>query len=242
MIEACRVCYQGNIEVLTLIDEFEQKYQSNETIHWYLKNSFLREMINKALRTEDTNQLYILRYFLGDLVESLAREHQQIMQSCKEKLIVYREMILSNDELDKLKEKKGQLISIKEFFIAKRARPSTIIFETKQAETITVFFEIECELDDNIIFADITQLGDILFDLNTTFRLGNIQQDDKQMWIIKMNAVKDGQIIIQKYIHDIHRQIEDLSIQIIFGKLICDMSQWDQSQKYFEHILIDLHD
>ena len=54
--------------------------------------------------------------------------------------------------------------------------------------------------------------------------------------------MNDGQTIKQKYIDDTHRQIEDLSIPIIFGKLICDMSQWNQSQIYFEHLLNDSHD
>jgi hypothetical protein len=77
MIDACRQYYQGNLKELALIHQFEIAYESKDAIRWYLKTSFLRKMINKALRTEDTNQLYTLRYFLGDLIESLI--HQQIM-------------------------------------------------------------------------------------------------------------------------------------------------------------------
>ncbi|CAF4450826.1 unnamed protein product, partial [Adineta steineri] len=58
-----------------------------------------------------------------------------------------------------------------------------------------------------------------------------------QLWIIKLISVNDGQIIKQKYIDDTRRQFQDLSISIIFGKLICDMSQWNQSQIYFEYLL-----
>jgi hypothetical protein len=113
-----------------------------------------------------------------------------------------------------------------------------------------VLFEIECnikELGDSIIFADTTKFNDlpcqktILFDFNTTFQLDNIQQDG-QLWLIKLNAVNVGRTIKQKYIDDTRRQIEDLSIPIIFGKLICDMCQWNQSQTYFEHLLNDQHD
>ena len=245
MIGACRVYYHGNCKELALIDEFEQKYQSKEAIQWYLKCSFLRKMINKALRTEDTNQLYILRYFLGDLMGSLARKHQQIAPSANEKLTVYREMKLSRDEFNKLKEKKGKLISLKGFLTARSHRSSTMPSATKEADYVTALFEIECniqELGDSVSFADISQFNEsssseeILFDLNTTFRLEGVQQDDGQLWLIKMNAVNDGRTITQKYIHDTRRQLEDLSIPIIFGKLVCDMSQWDQSQKYFEHL------
>ena len=46
----------------------------------------------------------------------------------------------------------------------------------------------------------------------------------------------------QKYIDDTHRQIENSSIPILFGKLICDMSQWNRSQTYFRHLFSDSHD
>ncbi len=59
------------------------------------------------------------------------------------------------------------------------------------------------------------------------------------MWVIQLNAVINGRTIKQKYIDDTRRQIDDLSITIIFGKLICDMSQWNQSLMYFEHFLND---
>jgi hypothetical protein len=68
--------------------------------------------------------------------------------------------------------------------------------------------------------------------------LENIQQNE-QVWIIKLKAVSDGRVVLQKYIDDTRHQIEDLSIPIMSGKLICDMSQWNQSQIYFEHLLND---
>jgi hypothetical protein len=63
--------------------------------------------------------------------------------------------------------------------------------------------------------ADITQFNEspfreeILFDLNATFRLGNIQKDE-QVWIIRMTAVKDGRTLLKKYINDTRRQTEAL--------------------------------
>ena len=109
-------------------------------------------------------------------------------------------MKLSKDELDKLKEKEGKLISMKGFLPISRLGLSPVAFTMQQTDTITVLLEIECnlqELGDNVIFADITQFNEspsreeILFDLNATFRLGNIQKDE-QVWIIKMTVVNDG--------------------------------------------------
>ncbi|CAF1654889.1 unnamed protein product, partial [Rotaria sp. Silwood1] len=202
---------------------------------------------------EDIDLLYKLRYFLGDLIENLAREHQEIVQSGTTYFILYRKMILSKNEFNKLKHNKHKLISIKEFFTASRS-PLVALPLTTQSEKrnnlISVVFQIECnlqEIGDHFSFANITQFNqclhqeEILFDLNATFHLENIQEE-KQIAIIKMTAVNDARAIIQKYIDDTHRQIEDLSISIIFGKLICDMSQWNQSRLYFQHLLNDSHE
>ena len=74
MIDSLRLFYQQNSKELQLIDKFECEYQSNDAIHWFLNNSFLQKIINKALQTKDIDQLYMLRYFIGDLIESLTRE------------------------------------------------------------------------------------------------------------------------------------------------------------------------
>jgi tetratricopeptide (TPR) repeat protein len=238
MMDACRDYYRDNLE---LLNEFEQNYQAKEALHWFVESLFLQKMINKALQTEDTDLLYKLRYFLVDLIENLAREHQLIVQSNEEKLIVYQEMKLSNDELNQFQDNKSQLISMKEFLTANTDRSSVLTLSA--SSLISVLFEIEC--NDNMIFADITQLlsdqKTILFDFNATFRIENIEQDE-QILMIKLKAVTDGRTILRKYIDDTHGQIENLSIPVMFGKLICDMSQWNQSQIYFEHLLNDLHD
>jgi hypothetical protein len=171
-------------------------------------------------------------------MKNLSRKHQQILQSNRENLIVYREMKLSNDEFNQVHQNKGKLISMKGFFMAYTHWSSTLtlfISSIQQTNFIPVLFEIKCnvrELGNSVTFTDVTQFNKpasqqtILFDFNATFRLDNIQQDE-QMWIIILNAVSDGRTIKQKYIDDTHRQIENLSISIIFGQLICDISQWN---------------
>ncbi|CAF1094572.1 unnamed protein product [Adineta steineri] len=138
-------------------------YDSNDAVRLFMKYPSLRELINKALKNENIKQLYMLRYFLSDLIQNL--------QFGKENRIVYRRMFISRSEFNQIQEHND-----------------------------------------------------------------NIQQND-QLWIIKLISVNDGQIIKQKYIDDTRRQFQDLSTSIIFGKLICDMSQWNQSQAYFEYLL-----
>ncbi|CAF0826339.1 unnamed protein product [Adineta steineri] len=114
-------------------------------------------------------------------------------------------MIISRSEFNQIQEHNGKLIMMKEFLTANIDRSSCYTSSTKQ---ISVLFEIE--LNKNSIFADL-ELSDqetILFNLNSTFRIDNIQQQNDQLWIIKLISVNDGQIIKQKYIDDTHRQFQ----------------------------------
>ena len=209
MIDACHRYSQGNAEQLHLIDKFEREYESNDAIHWYWNNLFLQKMINKALHTKDIDQLYRLRYFLGDLIENLTREHQQIVQSGIESFIVSHRMNLSINQLNNFKENQGKLMTMKGFLSInsqKLSSPNLSTQSTQRSDLIDVVFEMKCnvkELDDNLVFVDMTQFSktpcqkEVLFNLNTTFRLESIEQD-KQGWIIRMTTVDDGRILTQK--------------------------------------------
>ncbi|CAF3473998.1 unnamed protein product [Rotaria socialis] len=157
MNHECRSYYQGHVTEFALIDEFEFECNSQKAIRWYLKHSFLRKMINKAMRKEDTNQISLLPYFLVDLLENLRRERQQIMESTQEKELFYRQMKLATSELNEPKENIGKLIMMKEFFRVSDFRLSsstTTATFTSQPERFSVLFIIEC---------DIKELGDHIF-------------------------------------------------------------------------------
>ena len=63
MINVCREYYRNNLQQQELINEFETSYQSEEAIRWYLNESFICKLVNKALHTFDIEQLYLLRFF-----------------------------------------------------------------------------------------------------------------------------------------------------------------------------------
>ncbi|CAF3876653.1 unnamed protein product, partial [Adineta steineri] len=46
-------------------------YEPNEAVRLFMKYPSLRELINKSLKNEDIKQLYMLRYFLRDLIQNL---------------------------------------------------------------------------------------------------------------------------------------------------------------------------
>ncbi|CAF4160538.1 unnamed protein product, partial [Adineta steineri] len=198
----------------------EKLYQSNDAIQWYLNNSSLQKLITKSLQRKDIDQLYQLRYFLVDLIENLTRERHT------ENFVIHQQMKLSKHELNHFKQKQGQIISTKGFLLVKQD-----IVLPQRSDLIDVHLEIKCNLK------EYQNKNEILFYLNTTFQLENIEENDKR-FLIQLTAVHYGRMIKEKYLKDTHRQIENLSIPIIFSKLMCDMNEWNQSRKYLQYLLI----
>ena len=248
MLEICRRYYHGNLNQLELIDEFDCNYQPEVAIQWYSKQSFVYKLINKALRSEDIDQLYTFRFFIGDLSENLAREHRKLLRSGERLLIVYRGGKLSNEELNQLKENEGKLISTNGYLSTSRLRQQALAFATKftkRSDVLSVLFEIKCnvqDLGDSVLFADIASFSvypdeqEVLFDLSVTFRVDNVQHDG-EVWLIQMSASSDGQAITHDYIEVTRRETDEKTEAIMFGKLMCQMGHYDKSQRYFEYLL-----
>jgi hypothetical protein len=65
--------------------------------------------VNKALRSEDIDQLHTFQFFIGDLSENLAREHEKMLLSKERIVTVYRGLKLDKEEFDKLISTNGYL-------------------------------------------------------------------------------------------------------------------------------------
>ena len=248
MIEVCRQYYRGNNKELQLIDEFEQHYHPDDAIHWYSKPSFVYKMVNKALRSEDLDQLQTFRFFIGDLSQSLSREHQTMLSSGETNLTLYRGGALSKEEFEKLRGGEGQIIFTNGYLSTSRSKELALKYvrdSTDRRVVVGVLFEIHCDiqqLDNSVIFADVASLSvfpeeeEVLFDLNASFRLDSVEEDGP-IYVIRMTATNDGERITKDYIALTQEKAEEQSVAIVFGRLMCDMGQHEKSQKYFEELL-----
>ncbi|CAF3721502.1 unnamed protein product [Rotaria sordida] len=253
MIQICKDYYRGNTNEMKLINQFEKNYQSKDAILWYSKQSFIYKLINKALRTEDIDLLYIFRFFIGDLSKNLQYEHEKILLSKEKKLNVYRGVKLNKEEFNKLKENQKKLISTNGYLSTSRRKSLALNFALKPTERIdvvSILFHIQCDIkqiDKNIIFADIKQFSaypeeeEILFDLNACFEIESIEENDS-LQIIKMNLSNEGQKITNDFIELTQKETEEISVSIVFGRLLCDLGEYDKSQKYFQQLFNDSQD
>ncbi|CAF1633575.1 unnamed protein product [Didymodactylos carnosus] len=59
MLDKCREYYAWNETEMKKIEEFETTYYKDKAIEWYTRDAFVYRLVNKALRTEDVELLYL---------------------------------------------------------------------------------------------------------------------------------------------------------------------------------------
>jgi len=252
MIEQCKQYYRGNHDELQIIEEFETTYTKSDTIRWYTKQCFIYRLCNKALRAEDMELLYIFRYYIQDLCKRLAIEYESFKKQQENEPIikVYHGLKLTKDEIDKFQSSIGSLISTNGFLSTSRNYDSALEFALKvtkrSGHVLPTLFIIEADIHmDHAIFVVISSLSvypdeqEILFDIGCAFKIHEVYFDDnKKIWILKMNLTNEGRQIIETYIEANRREMEKGNIFLIFGLLLTEMGQYNQAEIYFENLLL----
>ncbi|CAF3676855.1 unnamed protein product, partial [Adineta steineri] len=203
LIEFARQYYRGNRKEEKNITEFEKSYDVDESIYWYTKDSFLYKLVNKALRTEDIGQLHLFRFFISDLSLKLANIHKSQIRKQENTVKLYRGLKMGNDELKKLKENLGCIISANGFLSTSYSKDIAMGFATKptkRTDIVSVLQEIECSSNtlESIVFANITKSSEfeaeqeVLFDLGSTFKIESISENDPQFFVVKLTATDAG--------------------------------------------------
>ncbi|CAF0982183.1 unnamed protein product [Rotaria sordida] len=233
------------------IEEFRQTYTSKDAIHWYTKESFVYRLLNRSLRTEDIEALYIFRFFIADLCRQLKTEHEKLRtkQNQSPILTVYRGAQISREELDDLFGTIGNLTSLNGFVSTSINQSVAIEFlrkkssRTENLEKVLFIIEIDIQ-SDYIICAYIKELSalqdeeEVLFNIGTVFYLDKIVLDsNEKIWNVHMKATEAGISAVHDYIELIHQELTDTNISIIFGQLFLQMGKYILAQKYFLDLL-----
>ena len=73
----CRKSYKDNPCQLKYVKELEGEYVGEHALWWYSRESFLYRMLNEALRIQNIDLLFLLRFFIRDIRKQL-RQRQYL--------------------------------------------------------------------------------------------------------------------------------------------------------------------
>ena len=220
---------------------------ADRALRWYTRESFLYRLLNKALRMQDIDLLFLFRFFIRDI-------HEQLQKlQCSTSIRVYQGQVITNDELQTLKVSIAQFISMTSFLstsLDRRLASSFLTSSTSSTELQHILFEID--LDSTLPgikpFVNITSNSfltdeqEVLIMLGSIFRLVNIDYQDR-VWIIQMTLCSDNDNSL-KPIYDYMKNEYDASdggsSVFSFSTLLFKMGQYDKAEKYYKHLLNEL--
>ncbi|CAF1490203.1 unnamed protein product [Rotaria magnacalcarata] len=251
-IELCKNEYKNSRSALNLIKEFDVEYRPVKAIWWYMRDSFVYHMLNKALSVQNVDVLFPFHTIIKDIFEQL-RVHQ-----CKERIQVYRGQMLSRFDLKKLRKSTGKFISIKSFLLTTLDRRIALrlikcsIRPTTSDDLVPVLFEIDADphiiqtmIDNNRPFAKISKLNDngdereVMFMVSSTFKLIEIVDSDslardKIIPIIRMTWCSNYENDYKQLYDHIKNEYEREETNLLsLGQLVYRMGKFDLAEKYY---------
>ena len=249
MIEQCSAYYESNESQLAKINEFQNTYERGKAIEWFTMDSFIYRLINRAIRTEDMQVIYLFRFFIIDLCWELEAERKAMIATERDTFTVYRGQQIPAREFQTMQNNVGQLISTNGFFSTSKDMNTALAFilgATNSHILTTVMFAITVPAGNlkSVIFADIARLSrmpseqEVLFSLGAVFRIDKVEGDSVSgVGKVYLTVTDEGVTTIEEYKQWISGQIIDNSSEILFGCLLNMSGKRKQAEVYFHMLL-----
>jgi len=249
LIQLCKKEYQTNNAELILVREFEKDYRANKAVWWYTRDTFLYRMLNKALRVQNIDLLFLLRFVIGDIYQQLKQyQHQSSIR-------VFRGQVMSIDELNTLRQSIDNLISINSFFSTSTNRHQALGFLNSTeitSDLCRVLFVIDADPRSvkSKPFADISSLSEfsneceVLFMMGSIFRLIKIEKmKNEEILMIHMELCGDDEHDLKELFDHMKEELSGGSEEVnlrSFGEVLHEMGKYDLAEKIYHRLLTEL--
>ncbi|CAF1485561.1 unnamed protein product, partial [Rotaria sp. Silwood1] len=254
MIAYCRNYYINDEVELEKISDFEKNYQTEHSIKWYTRDSFLYRLLNKTLRSENIDDMYKFRFILSELYIQISELHCDYLQTILDldlipyTLTVYRGQLITPKELDRLKKNIGSLISMNTFLSTSLNRNVSLIYAgdgQHRPNFESVLFIINIDTNTyKTAFADIENHSwnkseqEILITVGAIFQIIEVEKEDN-IWIAKLQACNPQHIQnLQEYHYPKPVQQCDDKKAFYFGMyaFFIAMGQIENSSNYLQDL------
>ena len=250
MLDQCREYYKDNSAELAKIEEFKRTYDKDKAIYWYTTPTFVSKLINKALRTEDFQALYVCRAYIADLSEQLHREYEEYKQLLIDfqqpltQWIVYHGRTMSQEEIDILRQKVGQSISLNGFLSTSRKKDIAEYYSKE------VIFQIQTTFDlSHGCFAHVAPMSafpredEVLFDLASVFKILDIKYNQiEDKWYIYLITTDEGTNVVQAYIDSARNEANEMNVDLILVRLLIQIGEYRLAHDYLTKLIKSFSD
>ncbi|CAF2156317.1 unnamed protein product [Rotaria magnacalcarata] len=250
LLNLCKTNYKGNQRELKMIEEFDNSYKPDSAIWWYTRQSCFYRMMNKALRVQDFDTLFALRFFITDIAKQIKIEHEKFIRTSENRNIirVYRGQMIGTDELELMKKSIGEFLSMNSFFSTSRSRSTAARFARSSpvADKLhRILFEIE--IDPHLQtkpFTDVAHISyhkkedEVLIMLGALFRIEKVDEDKKEdIWVVRMSLASEEDFHLKEIFSYMKNTIGDDTDLDSLGKILSEMGEYAQAKKCYKRML-----
>ena len=244
LLSLCRTKYQGDKNELKTLEEFQRDYSPNDAVRWYTRESCLYRFLNKALRVQNIDLLFLFRFFIRDI------ERQLDSNRCTSSIHIYRGQLMSKDEVDMLKNNVNEFISINSFLSTSLNRELALFFladSNVSNDFERVFFEIDADpcLENIKPFSNITSHSyfaseeEVLFMIGSIFQLVHVCRNQDGIWIVQMRLCTSNDHQLTSLVEHLRNEYKDEEKTLMsFGDILLKMDKFDNAEKYY-HLFLD---
>lgn len=253
MIEFCRDLCKDNESELAFINELECNQRNQSAIYFYTAEHFLYRMLNRALRLQEIDRLYHLRYFIRQLHEDLKRLHSEQCQTTDSITVLYRGQGMLREEFEKLQHSVGGLLSFNAFlstsadFAVAHMYAESIL---SARDLLSIFIEIDVQGTSfgSNIFADVghsthfIEEHEYLFSMGSIFRILSIEQESTGIYHVKLTLTNDQDeelAYLKWFMTTTLHQTYNRGPLFRLAGLMNDMSQYLYSEYFYTLLLND---
>ena len=191
------------------LDRFEESYAHHSPIWWYTKEPFIYSNLNRALRTQDTELIMKMGFYIQDVYhEAEQRKSQSQIDS---KMIVYRGQGLSDQDFEKLRRSKGALLSFNNFLSTSRDREVSMVFAEDVRDNINlvgILFELEIDplvsSSTFLLLEDLSEFPEeqeIFFLMHSVFRIVDLTEIDDRLWKVNLILTNENDQELNRITH-----------------------------------------
>lgn len=226
------------------IEDFEQNYQFFRAIFYYTKESFVYSVLNRALRTQQTNVLMKMGFFIRDLYEQIEYGHDQTRQT-HETITVYRGQGMSKSDFEKLRQNSGGLLSFNSFLSTSLNSDIARIFAYSAKDVrhqIGIVFQMNIDCKVHSVPYTSTKIDgcfgnaeeEILFSMHTIFRIGDMQEVEDRLWEVQLNLTDENDSELLQLTNCVRNEIGRGDEWGRLGNLYMRMGEFERAEEMYK--------
>ncbi|CAF0986725.1 unnamed protein product [Adineta steineri] len=258
MIQYFTFQFEGYDRNKALFDKMERDYYpvlsgevntvpQYKSIWWYTRCSFIFENLNKALRIQDIDMLFKMRFFIVDLHKQLQDLHSSA-PPLSAPLTVYRGQSMSSEEFEKHKSNIGGLMSMNNFLSTSTDKTVAEMFvnaSTNEPGMKHILFEIEIDskIKKQCPFANIEHVSyfenecEVLISIGSVFRIRSMEKDNNSIWNVRLTLTDEEDKQVKALADGIWEKIESDNTLLCLAKLMRLMGNYEKAEMFIDELM-----